>query len=582
FDKTWENNFFACIYNKTICLLCGYEPSVVKKFVIERHYKNKHFNEYFKYVGQEKCNIIEGLKLIYQEGLNSSSSNNNDVTSSIKAVTASYAISLLIAKHSRPFTEGDFIKKCLIEAVKSFGNSLTLAEAASIPLTNMTVASRIHSIASSIEEKLKCLLASCSYFSLCLDESTDNRHISQLGIFARIVQDDFSYIEELLDFIPLHGTTKGIDIFKDFTKCSVIVTDGAKAMLGPKTGFFGQIKQRNFKLPVIHCIIHQEALCGKAVKLCTAMKSVIKIINLIKGGQKFLFHRKFRNFLEEHDAIYTDVPLYCEVRWLSAAVCLKKFFAIRKEIFLFLQEMSIEKDDDFKSLFEDTEFLCELAFITDLTNHLSILNLKLQKTNQTIRPDCTNAHHIDSFRSKLLLFKNHLENNDLHFYPSCQVLFTEYSTNCNFKKFINLIDLLISQFDTRFTDFESLRKDLILFENPLTVKIEDQDLQFQEELCDLQNDLSLKTRPERGVEFFKFLNILNYPNLKDFALRIFSIFGSTYLCECSFSKMKNIKTDKHSSLSDTSLSSLMRTSSSNIPVDLSSLVESCKRPRRSN
>ncbi|KYM93968.1 hypothetical protein ALC62_15413 [Cyphomyrmex costatus] len=49
------------------------------------------------------------------------------------------------------------------------------------------------------------------------------------------------------------------------------------------------------------------------------MKSVTKIINLIKGDQKFLSHRKFRNFLEEHDAIYTDVPLYCEVRWLSAA-----------------------------------------------------------------------------------------------------------------------------------------------------------------------------------------------------------------------------------------------------------------------
>jgi len=34
----------------------------------------------------------------------------------------------------------------------------------------------------------------------------------------------------------------------------------------------------------------------------------------------------------------------------------------------FFQEMSIAKNDDFKSLFED--FLCEIAFITDLTNHL--------------------------------------------------------------------------------------------------------------------------------------------------------------------------------------------------------------------
>jgi len=51
--------------------------STIKKFVIERRYKNKHFNEYSKYVVQEKCSLIEGLKLIYYEGLKSPSSNND-------------------------------------------------------------------------------------------------------------------------------------------------------------------------------------------------------------------------------------------------------------------------------------------------------------------------------------------------------------------------------------------------------------------------------------------------------------------------------------------------------------------------
>jgi len=272
---------------------------------------------------------------------------------------------------------------------------LTLQEAASIPLSANTVKSRINCIASSLQEKLKSLLESCSYFSLCLDESTDNRHVSQLSIFARIVQSDFSYVEELLDFVPLHSTTKGCDIFKavnqtlekfgtDFSRCSAIVTDGARAMIGSKNGFAGQIKQRDLKFPIIHCIIHQEALCGKVVKLCSAMQTVTKIINAIKGGQKFLSHRKFQHFLEEHNAVYTDIPLYCEVRWLSAGKCLEKFFAIRKEIFLFLQDMSDTKFDEFKSFFEDSDSLCELAFLTDLTNHLNNLNLKLQKTNQTI------------------------------------------------------------------------------------------------------------------------------------------------------------------------------------------------------
>ncbi|XP_070171334.1 protein FAM200C-like [Polyergus mexicanus] len=339
----------------------------------------------------------QSLKLVYEEGYsdNTNFEIDNNAVSSEKAVTASYAISHLIAKHSKPFTEGAFVKECLIEAVKSFGNSLTLAEATSIPLNKKTVAARVTHIAYSIEEKLiKDLLATCSYFSLCLDESTDNRHVSQLSIFARIVQNDFSYVEELLNFVPLHGTTTGIDIFRaveqtlekfniDFSKCSAIVTDGAKAMTGSKIGFFGQIKQQNLKFPLIHCIIHQEALCGKAIKLCTAMQIVTKIINAIKGGHKFLNHRKFQSFLEEHNAIYRDIPLHSEVRWLSAGKCLEKFFAIRKEIFLFLQEMSINYDE-FKSFFEDLDFLSELAVITDLTSHLNNLNLKLQKANQTI------------------------------------------------------------------------------------------------------------------------------------------------------------------------------------------------------
>ncbi|KYM87988.1 hypothetical protein ALC53_03206 [Atta colombica] len=173
-----------------------------------------------------------------------------------------------------------------------------------------------YSIACSIEEKLKCLLASCSYFSLCLDESNNSR----------------TFVNK---------------------RCE----------RGSKTGFYGQIRI-NFKFSVIHYIIHQEALCRKAIKLCSTMKIVTKIVNSIKGGHKFLSHQ-----------------------WLSAAKYLEKFFAIRKEIFLFLQETSVEKDDDFKSLFEDV--LCELAFITDLNQLIS---------------------HIDSFR-KLLLFKNHLEEN---------------------------------------------------------------------------------------------------------------------------------------------------------------------------
>jgi len=69
---------------------------------------------------------------------------------------------------------------------------LTLQEVARIPLSANTVKSGINCIASSLQKKLKSLLESCFYFLLRLDESTDNRHVSQLSIFAQIVQNDFS------------------------------------------------------------------------------------------------------------------------------------------------------------------------------------------------------------------------------------------------------------------------------------------------------------------------------------------------------------------------------------------------------
>ncbi|CAH1998493.1 unnamed protein product [Acanthoscelides obtectus] len=76
----------------------------------------------------------------------------------------------------------------------------------------------------------------------CLDERTDLSDISQLVIFIRTIQYDFSVAEEMLDLIPLHGTTEGTDIFEavnklvsvygGFDKCSCIVTDGTRAMTG--------------------------------------------------------------------------------------------------------------------------------------------------------------------------------------------------------------------------------------------------------------------------------------------------------------------------------------------------------------
>jgi len=135
-------------------------------------------------VDQEKYNLIEGLKLVHQEGCSSISHVDNIISS--KALIASYIIFNLIAKHSKSFTEGQFVKECHIAAVQSFKESLTLQEAANIPLSDNKFSYKLYCFF--LTRKIKIFIR----ILLRLDESTDSRHVSQLNSFGRIMQSDFS------------------------------------------------------------------------------------------------------------------------------------------------------------------------------------------------------------------------------------------------------------------------------------------------------------------------------------------------------------------------------------------------------
>jgi hypothetical protein len=106
------------------------------------------------------------------------------------------------------------------------------------------------------------------------------------------------------------------------------MTDGAKAMAGEQKGFSGLLRKSDVKCPIFHCIIHQEALCGKLVQQSNCMKVVVKITNLIRGGNRSLSHHKFRSFLEEIYALYGDLFLHSQIRWLSAGKCLEKRYSL--------------------------------------------------------------------------------------------------------------------------------------------------------------------------------------------------------------------------------------------------------------
>ncbi|KAJ8352144.1 hypothetical protein SKAU_G00236200 [Synaphobranchus kaupii] len=207
-----------------------------------------------------------------------------------------------------------------------------------------------------LNEQLDKDLSTCRWFSIQCDESVDSSSTAQLMVFIRMVFDDLSTKEELLTLIPLRTTTRGVDIYnaiKTFfvekkvplEKLVSVTTDGAPAM----------------------------AICAKVTGFDHVMTPVVKIINSIRAKAKQ--HRTFKVLLEELSAEYGDLLLHTEIRWLSRGRILKRFLALLGEIKEFMQ--SREEDT---SLLDNTEWLLDLAFLTDVTEKLNNLNCELQGT----------------------------------------------------------------------------------------------------------------------------------------------------------------------------------------------------------
>ena len=127
-------------------------------------------------------------------------------------VRASFLVSKLIASTGRPFSEGEFVKQCLItvagelipEKVDAFN---------SVSLSASTITQRIEEMADNVHSQLQKQSKQFAYFSLALDESTDVQDTAQLLVFNRGVTptngDNFEISEELAALQSLKGTTRG-------------------------------------------------------------------------------------------------------------------------------------------------------------------------------------------------------------------------------------------------------------------------------------------------------------------------------------------------------------------------------------
>lgn len=110
-------------------------------------------------------------------------------------------------------------------------------------------------------------------------------------------------------------------------------TDGAANMIGWHNGAVvklqAKIKNLHPDLSVthFHCIIHQQNLCSKILKLDHVLYLVTSIVNYIRGHS--LNHHQFNQLLEDMGNHLTDVPFHTDVRWSSCHKVLKRFYLLR-------------------------------------------------------------------------------------------------------------------------------------------------------------------------------------------------------------------------------------------------------------
>jgi hypothetical protein len=134
--------------------------------------------------------------------------------------------------------------------------------------------------------------------------------------------------------------------------------------------------------------------------------------------------------------------------------------------------------------------------------------------------------------------------------------------------------MLRKEFQARFQDFEEYSEDIHLFQNPFTSEMEEASEIYQLEFTDMQTNVELKEvfRSSTREQFYKCLSDSKFPNIKGLATKMLTVFGSTYMCEQTFSRMKLIKPKFRTRMTNDHLHHCLRISVTNFPTDI---ISSC-------
>ncbi|XP_060875738.1 general transcription factor II-I repeat domain-containing protein 2-like [Metopolophium dirhodum] len=344
--------------------------------------------------------------------------------------------------------------------------------------------------------------------------------VSKFDCFS--IATDESTDVKLAELCSLKGTTTGEDLFieidKTFKKLGLswnklvsVTTDGGRNMSGINKGLIGRINAKMVEERHEAPMIFHCIIHQEA--LCCKVLAWKDVMNIVVSMVNYirknaLAHRQFKIFLGECDAEYGDVIYFSEVRWLKKGKI--------------VPELSNEK------------WVLNLAFLTDITTLLNELNTKLQV--------------------KLKLLHKHINEQHLDHFVCCKTVLESTKSTLNWEttkiNFLNIIENLQNEFSIRFSDFYM-------------------------EVIELQNNDILKNAFKESNDlkiFYSSLSEIDFKGIKSFPKKMITAFGSTYICEQTFSILKFRKNKYCSRLSDEHLNAVLRISTSNLKADINELA----------
>lgn len=589
FIRSWTTEFFFVKHKRhAFCLLCDKTLKQFKTYTFKKHFNRFHGLTHSHLNKEQRVQLSTQLEMGFKNKFASKSSESEsdiEETCEFPLMKVSYILANRIAKSSKPFNEGEFIKDCLADVVELICPE-EKKNIDKLSLSRRTIVRRISEIEKNLEEQLHARIKDADYYSISLDESCDIKDTAQLIFFIRGINNNFDIFEEMLSFQSMMGRTTGEEMLKEFLKCMKtnnltfeklenVSTDGCPSVAGKKEKGLTHRLQKivneqcpNRSILFIHCIIHQEVLSKSVLNLEHVISVVTDIVNHIRGSK--LRHRQFRQLLADIDAPYSDVCYYIKIRWLSIGEVLVRVYKLLPEIHQFLSE----QNDKFFAELNDDRWLNDFAFSVDLLRHLNSLNKQLQGKNKF-------AHdlfsHIEKFTADLQIFMNEMLVFDLQHFPTL-IKRQEYIESDQFEYYYSVLCGLKDDFDIRFADFRKISPYLNLMTNLFVMNVVSGPIQIPSVAYDvmkIQTDAKARSDYAKMTvyEFFKSIDEKKYPCLRDLAKRMFVIFGSTYNCESAFSVMKYNKSKTRSRMTDEHLRAIMRINTTSFTPDFDVLAE---------